>query len=72
MIQSPKSFTATLTVPAGTAARVCLPAPHAAPAGVATALTLDGVAALAEPTGRMLCFIDDVGLGKHVMVRVVQ
>lgn len=55
------------SVPAGTTARVCLPAAH----GVAqpTTVTLDGKAAVTVKEGRMLCVKDDVAAGQHTAQR---
>jgi alpha-L-rhamnosidase len=62
-------FSATLTVPEGTLARVCLPPAHGTSAKLAAALKLDGTEAKSEVQGRMLCFADDVKPGAHTVSR---
>lgn len=59
-----------LAVPAGTTAKVCLPAPHAAARVSHATLRLDGkVAAAAQAEGRMLC-VTGVEVGAHRLERI--
>ena len=62
-------FSATLTVPEGTLARVCLPAAHGTSAKLAATLQLDGDVAKGRAQGRMLCFVDDLKPGTHTVSR---
>ena len=69
--QSVAAVSMTLAVPAGTTAKLCLPAPHAVASGARTALWLDGkVAAAAQSEGRMLC-VQGVDAGMHRLKRIV-
>ena len=68
--QSTTVFGATLIVPAGSSCRACLPAAHGMDPAKATVLTLDGKAVGSpEAEGRMLCFGEDLGPGRHVLGR---
>ena len=68
--QSATAVSMTLTVPAGTAAKACLPAPHAVASGASTTLKLDGkVVAAPQADGRMLC-AQDVKVGVHRLERI--
>lgn len=70
--QSATVATATLGVPEGVAAKVCLPAAHGLSAELATATTLrvdgDVVKTIAE--GRMLCAETNLAAGHHEIVRM--
>ena len=69
IINGPTDFSATLMVPDGTTARVCLPpAPGVSPAS-AKMIVLDGVVANSVPDGRMLCLSVDVLPGTHTLRR---
>ena len=71
--QTTTALTASITVPAGTTAEVCLPAPHGAPAtgnAASSTLTVDGQAVVSVAKGRMLCATKDVAPGAHVLVRL--
>ena len=69
--QSAVAVCMTLTVPADTTAKVCLPAPHAVTSGVNTKLRLDGKAVAAvQAEGRMLC-AQGVEAGVHRLERIV-
>ena len=64
------SFFATLTVPVGTAVRVCLPAAYSAVAETSTTLKVDGFVVGSAAEGRMLCAVDDIMPGTHTLVRL--
>ena len=66
---TPEAFRATLTVPTGTTARVCLPPPQGSSPASATVLELDGVTADSNAEGRMRCLRDDVPPGSHAVSR---
>jgi hypothetical protein len=65
------SLSLRVSIPPGTAAEVCLPAPHGAEASdvAAMSMTLDGKPAAAVARGRMLCLESDVAAGAHVVAR---
>jgi hypothetical protein len=70
--QTPGStLSLSVSIPPGTAAEVCLPAPHGAEASdvAAMSMTLDGKAAAAAARGRMMCLESDVAAGAHVVAR---
>ena len=62
-------FSATLTVPAGTVAQICLPSAHGVVSASATKLELDGKPVPSVAKGRMLCMADDLKPGAHTVVR---
>jgi hypothetical protein len=73
--QSASAVETTLTVPAGTTARVCLPAPHGLPTpATANQMWVDGVRTPAVSDGRLLCLQSDLDPGGKAVsvVRRVQ
>jgi hypothetical protein len=74
--QSSSVFTANVTVPSGSTARVCLPRPTATTgetspnaAAAAQRLSVDGAAVSGEAEGRMLCAPTNLTAGKHMIIR---
>ena len=67
--QRTSSVSVTFSIPTGTSAKVCLPAPLGVDASDAVTMTLDGKAATAVALGRMLCLESDVVAGAHVVAR---
>ena len=73
LVQTKTLIQATIDIPLGTMARVCLPPTHGIAANDAKGMSLDGrVLATAdlEIEGRMLCLKKDVAKGLHVVSRM--
>lgn len=68
--QTVSRLDATIDIPEGTSARVCLPPPFGIAASQAAVLSLDGaMVTQVQAEGRMLCFVADVGAGVHRVSR---
>jgi hypothetical protein len=67
--QTTRSITVSISIPAGTVAEVCLPAPQGAEASDMVKMTLDGKPVAAVARGRMMCLESDVVAGAHVVAR---
>ena len=70
--QSTTAVTATIDVPEGVAAKVCLPAAHglSAELAAATSLRVDGNVVKTSVEGRMLCAENNLTAGHHELVRM--
>jgi hypothetical protein len=49
--------------------RVCLPPSHVMRGGAPLTLRVDGVVVVSVVDGRMLCTVNDLGPGKHLITR---
>lgn len=68
-LSSPQTISATLDVPSGSTAHVCLPPAHGSAASAATTLKLDGAVVNSVAKGRLLCLATDASSGKHTVLR---